>query len=88
MNKFIIPAAIIGSLLIPVTPGFAASCADLWYKRNRIYAENGYCFSTRLARRTFANFDCWTKNPKLSSYEKRRIASIIRQERNKGCKVN
>ena len=66
----------------------AASCWDLWYERNEIYANNGYCFSTSLGKRTFGNADCWTRNPDLTRWETRRVAAIKAEERSRGCKVN
>ena len=64
------------------------SCYDLWYERNLVFAENGYCFQTDLAQRTFAEFECWTRNPALSTYEQRRIDEIRDEERRRGCNVN
>ena len=66
----------------------AASCWDLWYERNAIYDQNGYCFSSSLGKRTFNNADCWTSNPTLSQWEQRRVAQIQAEERRRGCKVN
>ncbi len=66
----------------------AMSCYDLWYERNRIYAENGYCFSTPLARDTFAGYECWTRDPDLTPNERNYVAAIQREERRRGCKVN
>lgn len=70
------------------TPAAAQSCWDLWYERNYIYAVNGYCFSTDLGRRTFADFDCWTKNPELTRNEQARVNAIRAEEKRRGCKVN
>ncbi|MEQ8401069.1 MAG: YARHG domain-containing protein [Roseitalea porphyridii] len=64
------------------------SCYDLWYERNLIFAENGYCFQTDLARRAFAEFECWTRNPALSTYEQRRVDEIRDEEQRRGCNVN
>ncbi len=69
-------------------PAMAASCYDLWYQRNAIYDENGYCFKTDLGRETFDNSDCWTDNPRLSKSEQRRVDAIRREERRRGCHVN
>ena len=66
----------------------AASCWDLWYERNHIYAINGYCFSTDLGKRTFAGFTCWTKNPDLTRAEQARVDAIRAEEKRRGCKVN
>jgi hypothetical protein len=70
------------------TPAAAQSCWDLWYARNHIYAINGYCFSTDLGQRTFADFDCWTKNPQLTRDEQARVNAIRAEEKRRGCKVN
>lgn len=75
-------------LLISSAPAQADSCAELWYKRNVIFAQNGYCFKTPLGKRTFRRFDCWTNNPTLTASERRRVAAIRKKERKRGCKVN
>ena len=77
-----------GGLMAGTVPASAASCYDLWFERNDIFAQNGYCFSTRLGRDTFGNAGCWTKSPNLSGWEQRRVAAIQREERARGCKVN
>jgi len=66
----------------------AASCYDLWYERNAIFNDKGYCFNTELGRETFDNGDCWTDNPRLSRAEQRRVDQLLREERRRGCKVN
>jgi YARHG domain len=71
-----------------VSQASAQSCYDLWYARNQIYAENGYCFKTQLGRDTFGNSGCFTNNPKLSKYEARDVKEIKREEKKRGCKVN
>lgn len=73
--------------LIPA-PAAAQSCYDLWYERNQIYAQNGYCFQTALGRRVFGNRGCYTSNPRLSRWEQQRVAQIQRLERRYGCRVN
>ncbi|MBX9457290.1 MAG: YARHG domain-containing protein [Rhizobium sp.] len=66
-------------------PAFADACYDLWYERNAIYNDNGYCFNTRDGRRTFDNSDCYTDYPDFSRREQRRINQIKREERRMGC---
>jgi hypothetical protein len=73
---------------VMATPALAASCYDLWYQRNVIFDNNGFCFTTSLGRRVFDNSDCYTSNPELSNSERRRVAQIRRQERRQGCRVN
>lgn len=71
--------------LAPV-PAYADICYDLWYERNKIYYNAGKCFKTSKAKRAFPNHDCSTSNPRLTSAEKRRVANIIKREKNKGCR--
>ena len=80
--------AVVAGVVLLTGSAEAASCADLWYQRNLIYAQNGYCFSTSLGRRTFGNGGCYTSNPQLSSAERRRVNAIRAEERRRGCRVN
>ena len=76
--------------LVLTLPGtaMAASCFDLWYARNAIYDDNGFCFKTDLALEYFDNSDCWTRNPQFSKAERKTINAIIAEEKSRGCKVN
>ena len=75
-------------LVTVAAPAMAASCYDLWYERNSIYNDNGYCFKTKLGKQTFDNGDCYTRSPAFSEWEQDRIDWLRRQERRKGCRVN
>lgn len=86
--RMIFAATLIAGTAAMAAPASAASCWDLWYERNAIYDQNGFCFSTDLGKRTFNNADCWTKDPVLSQREQRRVAQIKAEERRRGCKVN
>jgi hypothetical protein len=77
-------AALVGSTAI----ARAESCYDLWYQRNAIYDARGFCFDTQLGQETFDNSDCWTKTPKLTRAEQRRVDEIRAEERRRHCKVN
>ena len=79
--------AALGAIL-SVQPALAASCYDLWYERNAIYNDNGYCFKTRLGRDTFDNSDCYTKRPNFSRSEQNQIDSLKEEEDSRGCNVN
>jgi hypothetical protein len=68
-----------------VQPVLADECYDLWYERNSIYNDNGYCFKTRDGRREFDNSDCYTDSPNFTRREQRRIDQIKRQESEYGC---
>ena len=64
------------------------SCQNLWHVRNRIYDENGYCFTTARGRRAFDNSDCWVHSQskvKLSAIERHNVNSIVEAEAANGC---
>lgn len=88
MRKLAIHILAIASIGFTAQSAFADSCYDLWYERNAIYDDNGYCFKTDLGKRVFDNSDCYTNKPTFSKAEWRRIEQIRRQEKRLGCKVN
>ncbi len=88
MRRIILPAIALAGLCVTIVPAAAQSCYDLWYERNQIYNDNGFCFKTQLGRETFDNSDCYTSNPRLSRAEQRRVEQIRREEWRRGCKVN
>lgn len=70
------------SLLI-ATPVFADiedPCNDLWFSRNAMLDQAGYCFATPLGKAIFDNADCTTKEPILPDTVKTQIAKIIKLE--------
>ncbi len=65
------------------------SCENLWYVRNRIFDENGYCFTTARGRAAFDNSDCWVSNQskvKLSTIERHNVNAIVQAEEANGCR--
>ena len=61
------------------------SCSDLWYERNAIYADKGYCFKTERARRAFGRA-CFPPYGRLSQHEQRQVERIKRLEARMGCR--
>lgn len=88
MRLFLMPATAALALTVGLSPAMAESCYDLWYERNQIFDDNGFCFKTQLGKDTFDNSDCYTSNPSLSRAEVRRVAQIKARERAKRCRVN
>jgi hypothetical protein len=88
MNKYLVAALAAVSLVALPSVAIAASCYDLWYARNAIYDDNGYCFSTDLGQETFDNSDCWTKHPHFSKAEQKAINAIVAEEKSRRCHVN
>jgi hypothetical protein len=71
------------------TLAYAQSCDQLWYERNSIYKEAGYCFKTPRAISTFGNAGCMYDSEgalPLSPDQRARIAWIVRMERDLGCR--
>lgn len=62
----------------------AMSCSQLWYARNTIYSQNGYCFKTAKARSVFGK-GCFPPYGKLSRWEQHEVDNIQYWERYKGC---
>ncbi len=60
------------------------TCGELWYERNAIYAENGYCFKTKAAIKVFGK-GCFAPNGKLSASEQQTVNWIKHWERKKHC---
>lgn len=82
------------SLLLTLTGGLAQAqyadmdCDQLYYARNQVYKDNGYCFKTSRAIATFGNAGCSYDNVgdvPLSPRETRAVARIKAEERNQGC---
>ena len=88
MRLFLMSATTALALTVGMVPALAESCYDLWYERNQIYDDNGFCFKTQLGQDTFDNSDCWTSKPQLSRAEVKRVAQIKAREKAKRCKVN
>jgi YARHG domain len=64
------------------------SCENLWFVRNRIFDENGYCFKTARALDQFDNSDCWVNEQakvKLSAIERHNVNAIVEAEQANGC---
>lgn len=64
------------------------SCENLWYVRNRIFDENGYCFKTARARRQFNNSNCYVDDEAdidLSPIEQHNVDEIVEAEAENGC---
>jgi hypothetical protein len=65
-------------------PARANSCDRLWYERNSIYADAGYCFKTPRARAAFGR-GCVPPYGQLSPREQRRVNAIQAEEADLGC---
>src|ERR1700722_2446962 len=39
--------------VVPYTPNVSENCQQLWYARNKMYADAGYCFTTERSLSAF-----------------------------------
>jgi len=60
------------------------SCGQLWYERNAIFAEYGYCFKTPQAINTFGR-GCFPPYGRLPPRAQRTVNEIMYWERRRGC---
>jgi YARHG domain len=60
------------------------NCSQLWYARNSIYAQEGYCFQTAAGQAAFPN-SCFPPYGKLTKWEQNQVSQIKYWERQKGC---
>lgn len=66
------------------------SCQNLWYVRNSIYDDHGYCFKTKAAKDVFDNSDCYENDARqlrFNRHEQANISLITRVEKEKGCRA-
>lgn len=66
----------------------ALSCENLWWVRNTIYHENGYCFRSAKARAQFDNTGCTVSDGskvRVNSFERMNITRISEIEKQKRC---
>jgi len=64
------------------------SCQQLWFGRNSVFKEAGYCFKTQRAISTFGNAGCQYDNINdvpLSPDNQAFVSAIKRAEQMKGC---
>lgn len=64
------------------------SCYSLWYQRNLIFAQKGYCFDSNLGKQAFNGFECSTRSPTFSPDEKKSINEIKAKESQLSCNIN
>lgn len=78
---------IVGAAPILAAPQ-AQGCEELWYRRNSLYKQAGYCFRTARAIQTFGNAGCQYDSEAdvpLSARQRAAIARIAQEERDLGC---
>lgn len=75
-------------LCFPLASYAQEPCDDMWFVRNLIFDQNGYCFGSNLGQAVFDNSNCITKSPDLSKDDKAKIAAVKNMEGRWGCKID
>lgn len=63
-------------------------CDELWFSRNAMLNQAGYCFQTTLGQAIFDNSDCTTRTPQISDQATQEIAKFQTLETKLGCEIN
>lgn len=86
MKSLLLPLA-----LLTISLGFSdaakaqgASCEDIWFERNQLYARAGYCFRTERAISVFGP-GCFPPFGRLSAMDQARVSELAILERRSGC---
>ena len=68
----------------------ADPCRDLWYSKNAILAQAGYCFETELGKAVFGNDDCTADEvpTDLPEFFQRQLDRIAEREDEFSCAVD
>ena len=80
---------LLSALAVLASPALADDiCHDLWYTRNAIMDQAGYCFGSVLGQAVFGTGPCTGKSVALSPADSRIVAQLRRAEKRIGCRVN
>ncbi len=61
------------------------SCFNLWYARNLIFHQKGFCFQSDKAKQYFDTSRCTTRSPRLTAAEKQQVEMLQATEKAQGC---
>ena len=63
-------------------------CDELWFGRNLVFDQAGYCFGSPLGEEVFNNADCTTSAPVLSPVDQAYVAWVKETESEWQCNVD
>ncbi len=77
------------ALSLATTPAFAwTGCEDLWFSRNQVFDQAGFCFSSPLGKALFDNADCVGPNVTLDRDAQALVDFIRSRETELACAVD
>ncbi len=86
-KKWLVSIGVLSMTLLSAADYSSMSCYDLWYARNSIFADKGYCFQSGKALSVFGR-RCYPPYGRLSRWEKDEVSRIKYWEGVKGCNGN
>lgn len=63
-------------------------CDELWFLRNSVFHEAGYCFGSPLGQAVFGNESCTGKDVTISAKDKQLIADVRAAESDEACAID
>ena len=78
----------VASTPVATTNNANDECYNLWYQRNLIYAQNGYCFTSNLGKEAFKDFKCFTSSQNLPNKDQVRANNLKSREAALNCNVD
>ena len=87
--RFIVAALTVPLLLSSYGAAQADECSELWFSRNQIYKNAGYCFKTPRGIRAFGNAGCQYDDMRevpLSERDRIAVGRFVREEAVLGCR--
>jgi len=78
----------VGTIVVAAGAQAQSRCDELWFARNTIFKEGGYCFQTPRAIRAFGNAGCMyddIQDVPLSERDRRTVEAIQQDERRMRC---
>ena len=63
-------------------------CDELWFGRNLVFDQAGYCFGSPLGKAVFNNADCTTSSPEISPKDQAYIAWVKETEAEWQCQID
>ena len=88
MRRFLTAIATLTALAGSGSASADPVCDDLWFSRNIVFHEAGYCFGSALGQTVFGNARCIGQDIDLHADMKARVEEIRQREADWGCAVD
>lgn len=83
-----IALALTFALIAPAAHAASEICEELWFTRNAMFDQAGFCFSSPLGRAVFDNRGCVGADVDLTTEQAALVDEVRTMERDLNCKVD